>query len=964
MKKKIILFSSLFVLLGVLTGGVLFFSRQTDGGNTPQEVLEPSGPDEDLNQFGLSKSADISLDFTKKTNGRWAYQVDFDSQEPDSWQDQVYNDSYVVNADMVMLVPPAGSAEILSGWNADHSVYISPSENIQLYATGLEPGTIYRVALFIPRTENDVGTNTIVYYSTAVCQQKDESTLVCSADISCYSGLYKDLTLVISGNGEYYTHTFNVQIQNVSQELIDDRSFGFLSGLYYDTYRDVSAAYVRKDGPVDSSSFSTPSSGIAISAPLDNDVYTGYDNASILECIISLDRSYNWDEIWLFEVSFHLTEQETGQDVWQRTNYAKLHNSGESSWLTVNIPFSEVDEGEYSLSAEVIRSVWNDEEHNYVDAVSLGADTVNFSVEKEIDPSELYAQYIHDGLNFDLYNDENYYWNRDYTHLTIFPPAYDFQFVLNGMRYGEVYRCALIQETGSNGKVNVTPIPLTTVGPYGDIRVDLSNILPRYGNFGDITLLAYGGGECITHTFDGEVGWYEESEYGGMANIPAKASARDLFVCRSQYPDDLPQPETGYTVCIPEGAILSGYVGNELHVPIAFSPEYSGYAMVSLRLTEKDTGTVIGESTLTVSIEEQSAQPPLLVVGRDFIPGEYILLVSVDGQPTELQIMLEKEQTPRDVYAEYKATTGIPEELSEQGVTIYENPEASIIPEIKDYLASMERFDTDMFNQFLRYRYAANQSMISSFAMTSPNVPESQQSIDREDLLFTANWLLRDLHGFQTEDMKHYSDAQIIDLDSMNAFFGDVWKELMAMDYAAGFAMDSDGTYYFWLPVYYEDAQGGLANGNLYLFVYILYQGADTDYLDATNFYNPEFYNDYHTTQLLITDQQVVANMLNKLIRTKNTLFMPNSNPDYPTLSPGDEGEYVRRMQRRLQRLGYLTTSVDAVYTPSVAEAVKAWQADMGLQESRAVTPEMQCILHDNTPYRQMLVAWLNSHSE
>jgi len=145
--------------------------------------------------------------------------------------------------------------------------------------------------------------------------------------------------------------------------------------------------------------------------------------------------------------------------------------------------------------------------------------------------------------------------------------------------------------------------------------------------------------------------------------------------------------------------------------------------------------------------------------------------------------------------------------------------------------------------------------------------------------------------------------------------------------------------------------------------VYILSQGADTAYLDATGFYNPEFYNDYHTTQLLITDQNVVANMLNKLNRTRSVLLMPMDTNDYPYLYPDDTGEYVRRVQQRLLRLGYLTTSVDSVFTPSVEEAVDAWRMDMGLEEQYGITPEMQRLLHDSTPYRDLLVAWLNEHS-
>jgi peptidoglycan hydrolase-like protein with peptidoglycan-binding domain len=56
--------------------------------------------------------------------------------------------------------------------------------------------------------------------------------------------------------------------------------------------------------------------------------------------------------------------------------------------------------------------------------------------------------------------------------------------------------------------------------------------------------------------------------------------------------------------------------------------------------------------------------------------------------------------------------------------------------------------------------------------------------------------------------------------------------------------------------------------------------------------------------------------------------------PMYRDLRPGDSGVDVRQLERNLAKLGYDGFTVDGVYTASTADAVRAWQADIGAEQT------------------------------
>lgn len=69
----------------------------------------------------------------------------------------------------------------------------------------------------------------------------------------------------------------------------------------------------------------------------------------------------------------------------------------------------------------------------------------------------------------------------------------------------------------------------------------------------------------------------------------------------------------------------------------------------------------------------------------------------------------------------------------------------------------------------------------------------------------------------------------------------------------------------------------------------------------------------------------------------------------YYTLENGDSGEAVKRLQEKLQELGYFKGTPLGNFKSLTEEAVIAWQKDMGLTANGIVTPDQQKLLYDGT---------------
>jgi hypothetical protein len=66
-------------------------------------------------------------------------------------------------------------------------------------------------------------------------------------------------------------------------------------------------------------------------------------------------------------------------------------------------------------------------------------------------------------------------------------------------------------------------------------------------------------------------------------------------------------------------------------------------------------------------------------------------------------------------------------------------------------------------------------------------------------------------------------------------------------------------------------------------------------------------------------------------------VLLYGSVPAYRALSPGIEGADVKQLERNLAKLGYTGFTVDESFTDTTADAVSAWQEDLGLPETGTV---------------------------
>lgn len=263
----------------------------------------------------------------------------------------------------------------------------------------------------------------------------------------------------------------------------------------------------------------------------------------------------------------------------------------------------------------------------------------------------------------------------------------------------------------------------------------------------------------------------------------------------------------------------------------------------------------------------------------------------------------------------------------------------------------------------LLYRFSdrLDGQLVGGFCAYMPSVPRATVDETVRDMRLSADWFAFDMYSFQSAGLAKYTDTQPFDAEALNRFMDDYWHSFKGLDFADG-RIDIDGVTWYWEPVYYEDADGGIHGDEIYLYIYSVARGRDEELLEEMKVFDP-VPAEYHTQSFLITNPDKVIGLFNAMSQEQDLRTAAANASEYRNLARGSSGKDVRAVQKRLSDLGFLTSSVDGQYGPMTEEAVKAYQEAQGLEPTGEADPAMQVLLLSETDERDLLTQWIDRNS-
>ena len=280
-----------------------------------------------------------------------------------------------------------------------------------------------------------------------------------------------------------------------------------------------------------------------------------------------------------------------------------------------------------------------------------------------------------------------------------------------------------------------------------------------------------------------------------------------------------------------------------------------------------------------------------------------------------------------------------------------------LISLVDQYVDGMETVEMDYQMDFVQFRFDTEKafSILNSISHYAPSVGQAEVDLNLMDLVSSANWMIYDMYNLQMRDLSYYTDAVVIDTKAFTALCRETWKDLEGFKFAYGMAKAKTTTYY-WVPVYYDNGEGGIYGPEVYLYIYMVQDGADKEYLSRHAYY--VVYGECCTEKLLITDQNFVANFLRKMSEEKD-IFSVEDDVVYSDLARDSSGAAVYALQEALADEGFMSSSLDGYFGPMTEAAVIAWQNAMGLEETGIADVDMQRRLLEDDTNQMLLQTWL-----
>lgn len=292
--------------------------------------------------------------------------------------------------------------------------------------------------------------------------------------------------------------------------------------------------------------------------------------------------------------------------------------------------------------------------------------------------------------------------------------------------------------------------------------------------------------------------------------------------------------------------------------------------------------------------------------------------------------------------------------------TDYSNTEvAELLKSATDGMVSVYPTEYDDGRQYCYFEEEQEETVLRNFSIVVPSAQKNEVENAIWDPSYIAEKTVYCQYEFLFDYMKYYSDVQPIDMRKFDLLQADEWIALKGLDTEKGYASDKDGGYYYWMPVYYPDADGSLYDDTLYLFCYTIWEGKNEEFLND----HPKVtvFDDYRAEMTILADQEKVAKILTAMLEGKSET---QSQEEYPELSEGSSGEYVEKLQKELWDMGYQMSSVDGQFGSYTKEAVSAYQLDHNLEVTGIADAMLQKELYEKKEEQQLLEHWLEAYED
>ena len=279
-------------------------------------------------------------------------------------------------------------------------------------------------------------------------------------------------------------------------------------------------------------------------------------------------------------------------------------------------------------------------------------------------------------------------------------------------------------------------------------------------------------------------------------------------------------------------------------------------------------------------------------------------------------------------------------------------------------ISELDTIATGQSNHFWHYRSrhgSTSENLLETFSVYDPSANSASVKNEVYDLVASANWTVYDQYQFQFHNGWKYPEAKPVNAALLNEQFGAEWKEMTGFDFAQGFYRSEDGTLYHWMPVYFADAEGGIQDGRVYLYVLQIREGEDIDFMRSQyTFYFDLGQKRFRLERMLITDQKLVADVL-RAMRDSAGGWPLMDTSSYEPIGVYSTGRHVELLQRALKKLNLLEASADGVYRETTAEAIKAFQKSANLDATGEADAMTLAALYEAADTRPLLLAWLEA---